>query len=113
MDKLTMTTVVLGLLTASTARAQCKPPLNSNEAKLLAFYEAPVVFAPAGPPLALAPGQIGIVGELEPVPAAPRALDNTHLCYRESTQSGQHDSANPLEQLVVLGLGGQPGSGKR
>jgi hypothetical protein len=102
MDKLISTTVLLALVTAREAHAQCKPPLNSNEAKLLAFYEAPVVFAPASAPLALGPGQLGIVGELETVPSAPSALDQTHDCYIQSTESAH---LSPLLPRVRLSVG--------
>ena len=77
------------LLIASPLHAQCHPPLSSNEAKLLAFYEAPVVFAPVSAPEVLGPGRLGIAGELTVAPSAPRSIDQTHVCYTNS-QQGTH-----------------------
>ena len=37
-------------LAATSVNAQCRPPANSHEARLLAFYEAPLVFSIAGAP---------------------------------------------------------------
>src|SRR5262249_21248528 len=98
MDKLTL--MVLALAAASEARAQCKPPLNSNEAKLLAFYEAPVVFAPTAAPTLLAPGHLNLVGELTVVPTAPRALSQTHECYTQSTESAHLSPVLPRLRLA-------------
>ena len=38
------------LVWTAAASAQCRPPANSHEARLLAFYEAPIVFSMAAAP---------------------------------------------------------------
>ena len=104
MDKLILAALVI---VAPAVHAQCNPPLTSNEAKLLAFYEAPVVFAPVAAPMALAPGHIAIVGELTTVPAAPRSIEQTHFCYTQSTESAHLAPVLPRLRLSVglpLGL---------
>ncbi len=90
-------------LGSSVARGQCKPPLNSNEAKLLAFYEAPVVFAPADAPATLAPWHVGLVGELTYVPTAPSSITTTGFCF-ESKQQDTHLSPILPRIRVSLGL---------
>jgi hypothetical protein len=99
MDKLIFAALTVAV--ASAARAQCSPPLNSNEARLLAFYEAPVVFAPVAAPTILEPGHIGITGELTTVPAAPRSLDHTHYCYTQSTESAHLSPVLPRLRVSV------------
>lgn len=98
MDKLIFAALAM---VASVVHAQCTPPLNSNEAKLLAFYEAPVVFTPVAAPSVLEPGHLGIVGELTPVPAAPRSISQTHYCYTQSTESAHLSPVLPRFRLSV------------
>lgn len=68
-------------VTAQQLAAQCMPPSNSNEAKLLAFYEAPLAFSPATAPQLLPAGSIRIGGELAPVPSPDPSLERTSICY--------------------------------
>jgi hypothetical protein len=69
------------------ALAQCRPPANSNEARLLAFYEAPIAFSIAAAPQRLAPGVVRVGAEGELVPTPDRALQRTHVCYQSTTES--------------------------
>ncbi|HEY9448808.1 MAG TPA: hypothetical protein VIQ60_03610 [Gemmatimonadaceae bacterium] len=69
--------------------AQCRPPSNTNEAKLLAFYSAPIEFSPAGAPEVLAPGSVTIGAEVVPIPRPDAAIEQTSFCYegkRENTR---------------------------
>lgn len=62
------TLVAVGImLLASPAIAQCRPPASSHEARLLAFYEAPIMFSMAAAPERLAFGAVRIGGEAGPV----------------------------------------------
>lgn len=67
--------------------AQCRPPNDSNEARLLAFYEAPIAFSMAEAPEKLAPGVIIVGVEGAPVPSPDPARQRTHVCYQSTTQS--------------------------
>lgn len=75
------------LLVPAAAAAQCRPPANSNEAKLLAFYEAPIAFSMPGPPTALRPGGIVLMGEVVPVPRPSPAISHDEYCYVGKTES--------------------------
>ena len=74
---------------ASVARAQCHPPANSHEARLLAFYSVPVAFTadPAAitePPRSL---RLAVEGALVPQPSAD--LQHTEYCYTGRAQNTQ------------------------
>jgi hypothetical protein len=90
------------VLASAQARAQCVPPPGSNEAKLLAFYEAPVAFATVMPPEILSPGHFAITGELTGVPAPANALLQTGYCY-PAKQEGTHVA--PILPRLRLELG--------
>jgi hypothetical protein len=63
------------------ARAQCRPDANTNEAKLLAFYAAPIAFSSTDGPEQLAPGQVLISVELSPIPRPDPEIQQTSFCY--------------------------------
>lgn len=94
--------VVLSAIPA-TAFAQCFPPTNSNEALLLAHYEAPLNFAALDLPTVLAPWHVALTGELTGVPAPSASISQTSFCY-ESKQEGTHLSPVLPRLRVALGL---------
>jgi len=69
------------------AGAQCHPPATSHEARLLAFYEAPIAFSMAGAPSRLAPGAVAVGGEAVPVPSPDAALQHPEFCYANTTNN--------------------------
>jgi hypothetical protein len=74
-------------LTTPIAQAQCHPPANSHEARLLAFYSVPVAFSadPAAitePPRSL---RLALEGALVPQPSAD--LQHTEYCYTGRAQN--------------------------
>lgn len=68
-------------------RAQCRPATNSNEAKLLAFYAAPIVFSSMDAPERLAPGQVLISAEVSPIPRPDPEIQRTSFCYTGKTEN--------------------------
>ncbi len=68
-------------------RAQCRPATNSNEAKLLAFYAAPIVFSSMDAPERLAAGQVLISAEVSPIPRPDPAIQHTSFCYQGKTEN--------------------------
>jgi hypothetical protein len=91
-------------LSAHALHAQtCVPPANSNEAKLLAFYEAPIIFAPADGPMLLAPLHVALTGEVTGIPTPSATLQQTDFCY-VSKQEGTHLSPVLPRLRVTLGL---------
>ena len=72
---------------AAPVSAQCRPPASSHEARLLAFYAAPIAFSPATAPERIPAGAVRVGAEAAPVPIPEAALRQTSLCYQSSTQS--------------------------
>jgi hypothetical protein len=103
-------TLALGLvaamaaLRAAPAAAQCVPPKNSNEARLLAFYEAPIVFSTIDAPDVLPLGGVALAGELAGVPAAGQNLQETNFCFA-AKQDATHLSPLLPRLRVEVGLG--------
>ena len=77
----------LGTIAFGTADGQCRPPANSHEARLLAFYEAPVLFSMGGAPERLAPGAVSLGGEAIPVPSPDPVLTHPSFCYQYTTNN--------------------------
>lgn len=70
-----------------TARAQCRPPKSSNEAKLLAFYSVPVVFTADPSAVTVQPRPVVTFSvEGDYVPTASAALQHTEFCYTGRAQ---------------------------
>jgi len=81
--------VALGCMTARDISAQCRVPKNSNEAKLLAFYSAPLAFSPASAPEYASPWTIRIGGEGGPIPDPDPAIQVSSVCHtRKSENTG-------------------------
>jgi hypothetical protein len=95
--------LVPSLSVAAVVHAQCIPPTGSNEARLLAFYEAPIVFAPADAPMLLAPGHIALTGEVTGIPTPSKGLQHTDFCY-VSKQEGTHLAPVLPRLRVAVGL---------
>jgi hypothetical protein len=86
---------------ASEALAQCVPPPNSNEAKLMAFYEGPVVYATAMPPDLLRAGHLALTGELVGVPNPNPTITQTHICYASKQEGTRLAAVVPRLRLAV------------
>ena len=94
-------------LCAGTASAQCRPGEDSNEAKLLAHYSAPIVFAPRGAP-SFARGRVTIGGDLTYIPRPDPALERTGRCFMPKQESTRISPVFPRPRLTValpLGIG--------
>ena len=79
--------LALAGLSATSIEAQCRPPANSHEAQLLAFYEAPLVFSMAGAPTQLAAGEVRVAGEAGNVPSPSAALQRPEFCYQPHSEN--------------------------
>ena len=82
-----ITLLALAGLAATSVEAQCRPPANSHEARLLAFYEAPLVFSMAGAPTHLAAGELLVVAEAGNVPSPSAALQRPEFCYQPHSEN--------------------------
>ena len=85
------------------ASAQCKVPTGSNEAKLLAFYAAPIVFTMATSPEVVPPASIRIGAEGEYIPKPNPAIEQTGRCF---TQKSEHTSLSPVFGRPRITIGG-------
>jgi hypothetical protein len=82
-----ITLLALAGLAATSVEAQCRPPANSHEARLLAFYEAPLVFSMAGTPTHLAAGELLVAAEAGNVPSPSAALQRPEFCYQPHSEN--------------------------
>lgn len=103
--------VALALLTctaASAARAQtCRPPKESNEARLLAFFATPIAFSPAGMVTPLAPWSISVAFDASYVPSPSSEIQQTDACYNiKKTENTDLSPVFPRPRVAV----GLPGS---
>jgi hypothetical protein len=89
-----------------TAAAQCRPPTSSHEARLLAFYEVPAVFALGSAPERLPAGAIKVGAEAEPVPSPNAALTHPQYCYQYTTNNTKLASLFGRPRLTI----GLPGA---
>jgi hypothetical protein len=96
-------TAAFAAVAFSSVGAQCRPPASSHEARLLAFYEAPVLFSMGSAPARLAAGAVSIGGEAVPVPAPDPLLTHPSFCYQYTTNNTK---LAPLfaRPRVLLGL---------
>lgn len=80
--------LMLCLLVGITARAeaQCRPPGNTHEARLLAFYEAPLVFSFAGAPTRVGTGAVTLGAEAGNVPSPNAEIQRPEYCYQPHSE---------------------------
>lgn len=72
---------------ATSVEAQCRPPANTHEARLLAFYEAPLVFSMAGAPRQIAAGELLVAAEAGNVPSPSPELQRPEFCYQPHSEN--------------------------
>ncbi len=71
-------------LSGSISSGECRPPKDSSEAKLLAFFAAPIAFSPSGHAERLAPGAVRLSFELTYVPTPSADIRRSSYCQRKS-----------------------------
>jgi len=107
-----LTMVALGMAAAGVLRpaiagAQCRPGEDSNEAKLLAHYSAPITFAPQVGP-GFARGHVVVGADLTYIPKPDPALERTGRCFMPKDESTQLSPVFPRPRLSIglpLGMG--------
>jgi hypothetical protein len=70
--------------TNTVASSECRPPKDSSEAKLLAFFAAPIAFSPAGHAERMAPGAVRLSVDLTYVPKPGANISRASFCNRKS-----------------------------
>jgi hypothetical protein len=91
----------LGTMPFLAAGAQCRPPVGSHEARLLAFYEAPALFSMGSAPERLRAGAVSIGGEAIPVPSPDPSLTHPSFCYQYTTNNTKLAPLFGRPRLVV------------
>ena len=88
---------------ATDVPGECRVPKNSNEAKLLAFYSAPVAFSPASAPEHSRPWTLRLGGEVGLVPVPESAIQQSGACFIKKTE---HTRLSPffVRPRVTLAL---------
>jgi len=82
------------------AGAECRPPKDSSEAKLLAFFAAPIAFSPAGNAGLLAPGAVRLSFDLTYVPTPGADIRRASFCQRKS-ENTELSPVFPRPRLAV------------
>ena len=93
-------------LAPAIAAAQCRPGEDSNEAKLLAHYSAPIAFTPQTGP-GFARGHVVLGADLTYIPKPDPALERTGSCF-DAKKSTQLSPVFPRPRLSIglpLGIG--------
>ena len=82
-----MVVVALGTLGRATGvPGECRVPKGSNEAKLLAFYSAPVAFSPATAPEHAMPWTLRLGAEIGWVPDPDSSIQQSSYCFIRKTE---------------------------
>lgn len=85
------TSLIVFALSFSAARpslaAECRVPKNSNEARLLAFYSAPISFSPASAPEHAEPWTVRLGAEGGPIPDPDSAIQRSGACFTKKSES--------------------------
>jgi hypothetical protein len=85
----------------STGAAQCRPPASSNEARLLAYYSAPVVLALQVMPLGAGSGRVGFSGDVTYIPPPDPTLRRSGRCFMPKEESTHLTSFLPRPRMVA------------
>jgi hypothetical protein len=86
--------------------ATCKPPEDSNEAKLLAFFATPIAFSPGGIADGLSPWRFRVAFEATYVPSPGREMQQPEACY--GVRKTENTDLSPVfpRPRVAVGLPG-------
>jgi hypothetical protein len=88
-------------LSGSLSAGECRPPKDSSEAKLLAFFAAPIAFSPAGHAERLAPGAVRLSFDLTYVPTPAADIRRASYCQRKS----ENTELSPIFPRPRLAIG--------
>jgi len=96
---------VAAIAGTSSLDAQCVVDKSSNEAKLLAYYAAPLTFSPSGALGVMKAGAIRLGFEVTVIPAPGDELRHTSICFLPKEENSQLSPVFPRPHLAI-GLGG-------
>jgi hypothetical protein len=88
-------------LSQAVAQSTCRPNEDDNEAKLLAFFAAPIAFSPAGNITALNPGQVRLGFELTYIPEPDASISRSQRCFADKTERTHLSPVLPRPRLAI------------
>lgn len=98
--------LLLSMIVTSAATAQvCKPGADTHEAKLLAFFAAPIAFSPSGMAAPMAAGEVRLGFDVTYVPSPKKEITSPEVCYTSAkTENTELSPVFPRPRISV-GLG--------
>lgn len=96
--------IILLAATASVAGGQgiCKPGAESNEAKMLAFFAAPIAFSPAGIVTPMRAGEVRLSFDATYVPSPSDDITSPDVCYRnDKTENTELSPVFPRPRIAI------------
>lgn len=93
--------LAVAALSGSLAAGECRPPRDSSDAKLLAYFVAPIAFSPAGHAEPLAPGAVRLSFDVTYVPTPPADIRRSSFCQRK----GENTELSPIFPRPRLAVG--------
>ena len=79
--------VLASAFTRPALAAECRVPKNSNEARLLGFYSAPIAFSPASAPEPAEPWTIRLGAEGGLIPTPDTAIQRSGACFTKKSEN--------------------------
>ncbi len=101
--------LVLLAATSATARAQgdvCRPGKETNEAKMLAYFAAPLAFSPSGNGGAMRSGEIRVSFDATYIPSPSKDITSPEFCYNPNKTENTELSPVFPRPRIAIGLGG-------
>ena len=91
---------------AAGAQGTCQPGSDSREAKMLAFFAAPIAFSPGGVVAPMRSGEMRLGFDVTYVPTPSESIRHPETCYTNSKT--ENTSLSPVfpRPRVTVGLGG-------
>jgi hypothetical protein len=101
-----MTVVILPRTLPAQTGVTCRPPEESNEAKLLAFFATPIAFSPGGMADGLAPWRVRLAFDAAYVPSPSREMQQPEACY--AVRKTENTDLSPVfpRPRIAVGLPG-------
>jgi hypothetical protein len=89
------------------AQAVCEPGSDSNEAKMMAFFAAPIAFSPAGNVGVMKAGEVRLAFDATYIPRPSATITSPEECYRnDKTENTELSPVFPRPRVAVgLGMG--------
>jgi hypothetical protein len=82
----------------------CRPNKDQREAKLLAFFAAPIAFSPAGSVAPLAKGEIRLSFDATYVPTPSDEMSRPEICYTDAKRENTSLSSVFPRPRIAVGL---------